>query len=67
MNDPQQWTIFSLMTAAWPYATTGAIMVVDVIATAHVILNKRDARASVLWIGIIWLSPGIGALAICSE
>ncbi len=63
MNDPLQWTIFSLMTAAWPYVTTGAIMIVDIIATAHVILNKRDARASVLWIGIIWLSPGIGALA----
>lgn len=30
-------------------------------ATAHVLINKRDVRASIGWIGISWLSPIFGA------
>ena len=33
-----------------------------VVASAHVILNKRDSRAAVGWVGIIWLVPVVGAV-----
>jgi cardiolipin synthase len=29
--------------------------------TTHVLLNKRDVRAVTAWIGVAWLSPGLGA------
>ncbi len=34
---------------------------VAVVASAHVVLHKRDARAAVGWVGIIWLTPFVGA------
>lgn len=30
-------------------------------ATVHALLNKRDVRAAIGWIGVIWLSPVFGA------
>ncbi|GLK81524.1 cardiolipin synthase [Methylopila turkensis] len=33
-----------------------------VAATAHVLMNKRDVRAAIGWIGVVWLSPIFGAL-----
>jgi cardiolipin synthase len=42
------------------------IPVVDVLisaaASAHVLLTKKDSRAAVGWIGLIWLSPIIGTV-----
>jgi cardiolipin synthase len=35
---------------------------VTVLASAHVILNKRDSRAAVGWVGVIWLAPVLGAV-----
>jgi cardiolipin synthase len=29
--------------------------------TVHVLLRKRDVRAATAWIGMAWLSPGLGA------
>jgi cardiolipin synthase len=40
-----------------------ALVVVDVIASAHVVLHKRDSRAATTWLAVIWIIPGIGALA----
>ena len=31
-------------------------------ATVHALLNKRDVRAAIGWIGVAWLSPVFGAL-----
>lgn len=31
-------------------------------ASAHVVLKKRDTRAAIGWIGLIWLSPFLGTL-----
>jgi cardiolipin synthase len=36
--------------------------VLAVIASAHAILHKRDTRAAVAWVGLIWLVPVLGAL-----
>src|SRR5436853_556348 len=36
---------------------------VSVVASCHVLLHKRDTRAAIGWIGLIWLSPFLGTLA----
>jgi cardiolipin synthase len=33
-----------------------------ILASAHVIIRKRDVRAAIGWVGLIWLVPGVGAL-----
>ncbi len=42
----------------------GAVLnvVIAVLASAHVILNKRDTRSATAWVGLIMLVPFIGAL-----
>jgi cardiolipin synthase A/B len=32
------------------------------LSAGHAILTKRDSRAAVLWVGVIWLAPILGAL-----
>lgn len=39
-----------------------ALLAVDVAATLHVVLHKRDTRAAIGWVGVIWLVPGVGVL-----
>lgn len=46
----------------WPYAVGAIIALAAILASAHVILRKRDVRAAIGWVGLIWLVPGIGAL-----
>lgn len=46
------WTAFGL-----------TALVVSLIASGHVVLNKRDVRSALGWIGLIWLAPLAGALA----
>ena len=35
----------------------------NIYASAHAILTKRDNRSTIGWVGLIWLSPGIGVIA----
>jgi cardiolipin synthase len=46
----------------WPYFTATAVVAVSLLAAVHAILNKRDSRAAIGWVGVIWLSPPLGAL-----
>jgi hypothetical protein len=46
----------------WPQFVAGLNIVLCLIASGHAILYKRDARAVIGWVGIIWLSPFLGAL-----
>ncbi len=39
-----------------------ALAVVSMVASAHVILRKRDSRAAVTWVGLIWILPGLGTV-----
>lgn len=41
-------------------ATAGAVAV-SLLASAHAVLYKRDLRAAMGWVGVIWLAPFIGA------
>jgi cardiolipin synthase A/B len=36
-------------------------LVIALLASVHVILRKRDSRSAIGWIGLIWLSPFVGA------
>lgn len=37
-----------------------AHVIASLFVTAHVLLHNRDVRAAIGWIGVAWLSPGIG-------
>ena len=40
----------------------GLTVSLSVLATGHAILNKRDSRAAVGWVGLVWLAPILGVL-----
>jgi cardiolipin synthase A/B len=46
----------------WPTVVGTAAIVVSTLASVHVILRKRDTRAAIGWVGLVWLVPGFGAL-----
>ncbi len=46
----------------WPQITATATVLFQLATAAHAILYKRDSRAAVAWVGLIWLSPIIGSV-----
>lgn len=38
----------------------GAILVLQMLASAHILRHKDDVRAAVGWIGLVWLAPVFG-------
>lgn len=46
----------------WPLFTAAGSVVVALGASAHVVLYKRDSRAAVAWVGLIWLVPFLGSV-----
>ena len=53
--------VTSIISAGW-IATIVAVahVALAAFASAHIILTKRDVRAAIGWIGLIWLSPFLG-------
>jgi cardiolipin synthase A/B len=47
---------------AWPYVIAGVNLLVALLASAHVVLTKRDNRAALGWVGIVWLAPILGSI-----
>jgi cardiolipin synthase len=47
----------------WPHVLAGSILAINIVASAHAILVKRDTRSTIGWVGLIWLSPVFGAIA----
>ncbi|MEM6370314.1 MAG: phospholipase D-like domain-containing protein [Myxococcota bacterium] len=43
------------------WAVGGFALLVSVVATGHAVLHKREERAAIGWVGVIWLAPLIGA------
>ena len=39
------------------------VLAITIWASADAILNKREVHASISWAAVIWLAPGVGALA----
>ncbi|MFO1154361.1 MAG: phospholipase D-like domain-containing protein [Rhodospirillales bacterium] len=52
----------SLWPALWAWLLTAAQMMVAVITSGHVILHKRDVRAAIGWVGLIWFVPFGGSV-----
>jgi len=46
----------------WQPLLAFVILVVDIAASLHAVLRKRDTRAAIGWVGLIWLAPGAGVL-----
>lgn len=44
----------------WTEIAGALTLLASVLATAHVILTKKNARASFAWVGIVWLVPVVG-------
>ena len=48
--------------ALWPYVVPLLNVVLSLLATGHAVLSKRDTRAAIGWVGVIWLAPILGVL-----
>lgn len=48
--------------AIWPYVTAALTIGLSLIASAHAVIYKRDSRAAVGWVGLIWLAPLLGTI-----
>jgi cardiolipin synthase len=49
--------------ALWPHLLATGILCINVAASIHAILLKRDTRSTIGWVGLIWASPVFGAVA----
>lgn len=54
--------MLDLLSAIWPHVVTVLTVVIALIASGHAVLSKRDTRAAIAWVGLIWLVPIGGAL-----
>lgn len=54
--------MFEVLAALWPYITSGSALVMAAAASIHILLNKREVRAAIGWIGIVWLVPVMGSV-----
>lgn len=52
----------SLIETMWPHLATAALTLLSIVTSAHVVLNKRDTRSAVVWIGLIVLMPLVGVV-----
>lgn len=48
------------LASSWQWLSAAAVLAADLIATAHVVLRKRETRAAIGWAGLIWFAPGVG-------
>ncbi len=46
----------------WPHIAAGFYALACLMATCHTLLHKRDTRAAIIWISIIWTLPALGPL-----
>lgn len=52
--------VYQTLKDFWPHFFAVAVVVAALAATIHAILNKRDTRSTIAWVGLIWLSPVLG-------
>ncbi len=46
----------------WNVGAAVLTVLLSIIASGHVVLYKRDSRAAIAWVGLIWLVPVLGAV-----
>lgn len=54
--------VWNQLLAVWPHLIVFLDVFVAAWASAHAVLHKRDSRAALGWVGLIWLAPLAGAL-----
>jgi cardiolipin synthase len=52
----------SSLLSYWPIFVAIAVPLMQAAAAAHVVLRRRDVRASAGWMGLIWLAPVVGVV-----
>src|SRR3569833_883879 len=51
----------TFMSYYWPHIFAASTVCVQHVAAGHCVLHKRDERAAIGWVGLIWLTPLVGA------
>ncbi len=51
-----------LVLAYWPWFTVVAAIALAIVVSGHIVFFKRDARAALAWIAILWFMPIVGVL-----
>src|SRR4051812_44422138 len=46
----------------WHYFAATLSLLLAIVVSIHAILYKRDSRAALLWVGVIWLVPLVGGI-----
>ena len=46
----------------WPHIAAGFDLLACLLASGHALLQKRDPRAAIIWVGVIWALPAVGPL-----
>lgn len=54
--------MFEWWDVVWPWLLGAINVCLAVAATVHVVLRKRDTRASIGWVGLVWLTPMLGTV-----
>lgn len=54
--------MYDLLRGIWPHVLAVATLAIDIVASCHAVLYKRDTRAAIAWVGFIWLVPIVGSL-----
>lgn len=53
--------MFEQLIDLWPVLVSVIALGLAVTTAAHAIMFRRDARAALLWVGLVWLAPIVGA------
>jgi len=55
-------TLWQYWLAFWPHVTAVLLFIIPLVTSCHAVLYKRDTRASLGWVGLIWLVPAVGTM-----
>jgi cardiolipin synthase len=53
---------FDILSRFWPHIATGFDLLAALFASLHALLWKRDTRATIIWLGVVWLVPLFGPI-----
>jgi cardiolipin synthase A/B len=54
--------VSQLLLEHWRLLLSAVALGIDIAASLHALLNKRDYRSAITWIGFIWLVPVVGSV-----
>ena len=55
-------TLISYWPVYWPHIVLGSSLIIGAVAAIHATMTKEEVRSALGWVGVIMLSPFIGAL-----